>query len=284
MASKQEDFQNRILALLLTEQGVAADFEQREGRRRMDVVAEVEGLRIVLEAETGFHRKAQAIKDADARLRQRLATAVFAFCYPDGVTEDNLAESTLTWTLRVKPGEPAEEWSMGSVAQLAQAVQQAPRSLSGADVAAQLLSDGLDTVVQRLTTPVRQALARDLDLPATKLGGRGQSDGYFVAAKRGMLVVATAMLFHHRVQDYLPADRPGDFDGSWPPAGAVACAEQDAVINAYRDSRRWDRPLSRKKNRSRAGVAMVQAASSEWRSNAVRRFASASAARVRASA
>ena len=53
MASKQEDFQNRTLALLLTEQGVAADFEQREGRRRMDVVAEVEGLRIVLEAETG---------------------------------------------------------------------------------------------------------------------------------------------------------------------------------------------------------------------------------------
>ena len=67
MASKQEDFQNRKLALLLAEQGVAADYEQRAGRRRMDVVAEVEGLRVVLEAETGFHRKAQAIKDADSR-------------------------------------------------------------------------------------------------------------------------------------------------------------------------------------------------------------------------
>ena len=60
--NKQEDFQNRALAHLLTEQGVAADFEQRAGRRRMDVVADVEGLRVVLEAETGFHRKAQAIK------------------------------------------------------------------------------------------------------------------------------------------------------------------------------------------------------------------------------
>ena len=67
MASKQEDFQNRRLALLLREQGLDADFEQRAGKRRMDVVAEVEGLRVVLEAETGFHRKAQAIKDADAR-------------------------------------------------------------------------------------------------------------------------------------------------------------------------------------------------------------------------
>ncbi len=236
MASKQEDFQNRALALLLTELGIEADFEQRDGRKRMDVVAQVDGLRVVLEAETGFHRKAQAIKDADARLRQRLATVVFAVCYPDGVTEDNLAEATLTWTLRVKPGEPSGDWSTGGVAQLAQAVQQAPRSLSGADVAARLLSDGLDEVVQRLKTPVRRELAQALDLPATKPGSGQQSDGYFVAAKRGMLVAATAMLFHHRVQGYLPTERPGDYDGDWPPASATACAEQDAAINAYREA------------------------------------------------
>ena len=234
--NKQEDFQNRALALLLNEQGVAADFEQRGGRRRMDVVAEVDGLRVVLEAETGFHRKAQAIKDADARLRQKLATVVFAVCYPEGATEDNLAEATLTWTVRVKAGEPSDEWSTGSVGQLAQAVQQAPRSLSGADVAAQLLSDGLDAVVQRLKTPVRQALARALDLPATKPGGGEQSDGYFVAAKRGLLVVATAMLFHHRVQGHLPMQRPDGYDGDWPPASATGCAEQSSVINAFREA------------------------------------------------
>ena len=235
MNIKQEDFTNRALALLLQEQGVAADFEQRGGRKRMDVVAEVEGLRVVLEAETGFHRKAQAVKDADARLRQRLTTAVFAVCYPDGVTEANLPEATLTWTLRIKPGEPADEWSTGSVAQLAQAVQQAPRSLSGADVAGQLLSDGLDEVVHRLKTQVRQALAKALDLPATQPAS-GRSDGYSVAAKRGMLVVATAMLFHHRVQDHLPVECPAGFDGDWPPASATACAEQETAINAYREA------------------------------------------------
>ena len=234
--NKQEDFQNRALALLLARRGVAADFEQRAGRRRMDIVAEVEGLRIVLEAETGFHRKAQAIKDADARLRQRLATVVFAVCYPDGVTEDNLAEATLTWTVRVKAGAPSGEWSTGDVTQLAQAVQQAPRSLSGADVAAQLLSDGLDAVVQRLRTPVRQALAQALDLPATKPGDGEQSDGYFIAAKRGMLVVATAVLFHHRLQGHLPADHPDGYDGDWPPASATECAEQSAPINAFREA------------------------------------------------
>ena len=120
--------------------------------------------------------------------------------------------------------------------QLAQAVQQAPRSLSGADVAAQLLSDGLDAVVQRLKTPVRQALARALDLPATKPGGGEQSDGYFVAAKRGLLVVATAMLFHHRVQGHLPMQRPDGYDGDWPPASATGCAGQSSVINAFREA------------------------------------------------
>ena len=151
--SKQEDFQNRALAHLLCERGIEADYEKRRGRRRIDVVAEVEGLSVVLEAETGFHRKAQAIKDADARLRQKLATVAFAVCYPVGVTEDNLAEATLTWTVRVKPGEPSGEWSTGGVAQLVQAVLQAPRSLSGADEAAAKLSEGLDEVVQRLNRP-----------------------------------------------------------------------------------------------------------------------------------
>ena len=234
--NKQEDFKNRVLAHLLTDRGIPADFEQRAGRKRMDVVADVEGLRVVLEAETGFHRRAQAIKDADARLRQRLATVVFAVCYPDDVTEDNLAEATLTWTVRVKAGEPAGEWSTGGITQLAQAVLQAPRSLSGADIAAQMLSDGLDVVVQGMKTPVRRALARALDLPATKPGGGQQSDGYFVAAKRGMLVVATAMLFHHRVQGHLPAEPPNGYEGDWPPASATSCAEQDSVINAFREA------------------------------------------------
>ena len=234
--NKQEEFQNRALAKLLSERGVAADYEQRGARKKMDVVAEVDGLRIVLEAETGFHRKAQAIKDADARLRQKLATVVIAVCYPTGVTEDNLEDAELTWTVRLKPGEPAGEWSTGGLNQLAQAVLQSPRSLSGADLAAQWLSDGLDVVVQRMKTPVRRALAQALDLPATKPQGGQHSDGYFVAAKRGMLVVATAMLFHHRVQQHLPEERPDDYGGEWPPAGATVCAEQDAVIDAFREA------------------------------------------------
>ena len=239
MSSKKEDFQNRALALLLRQQGLEADFERRAGRKRMDIVAQVSGLRVVLEAETGFSRKAQAIKDADARLRQGLTVAVFAVCYPDGVTEDNLATSLLTWTLRTKPGEPNDPWTTGTVPMLARAIQQAPNSLSGADVAAQKLSDGLDAAVEQLTRFDHRNLAQALDLPANRPGSgedKSVDTGYRVAAKRGLLVVATAMLFHHRLQGHLPFSRPVQYEGEWPPASPGTCADQDAVISAFQEA------------------------------------------------
>ena len=185
----------------------------------MDIVANVDGLRVVLEAEKGFNRRAQAVKDADARLRQGLTVAVFALCYPQGATEDNLRGATLTWTLRVKLGDPAEQWATGDVAMLARAVQQAPDSLSGADKAAQKLSDVLNAVVSQLSASDCRSLAKALDLPVNKpgTGQEGNSGaGYRVAAKRGLLVVATAMLFHHRLQGHLPVHCGLlEYEGEW---------------------------------------------------------------------
>ena len=232
----QETFLNRQLAHILRSYGVKADFEQRQGSKQLDVVTEVDGLRVVLEAEKGFHKKAQAIKDADARLRQQLASISFAVCYPRDATETNLRDVDVTWNLRIKAGEPPADWSVGRVEQLSQAVQQAPGSLSGTERAARMLSDSLNTAVLRLKRPVRQALAQAMDLPATKCGKGERGDRHFVAAKRGLLVVATAMLFHHKVQDHLPVLPPNSFDGAWPPASARLCTEQESVIDAYREA------------------------------------------------
>ena len=234
--SDLETFLNRQLAKLLTHYGVPSKHEQRRGRKQIDVVADVEGLRVTLEAEVGFHKRPLAINDADARLHQRLASVVFAVCYTEGTTEDTLATTPVTWTVRTKPGELRADWAVGSVVQLAHAVQQAPNSLSGADIAARELSDGLDRAVQLLNTPVRRDLAKALDLPATKPGGKENTDGFFVAAKRGMLVVATAMLFHHRVQHHLPQETPEGFTGPWPPANPTVCAEAPSVIAAFREA------------------------------------------------
>ena len=230
MATKHdlENLLNGELAQLLTDAGVPAQAEVKQGNRRLDVLADVDGLRVVLEAETGFDKQAQAIKDADARFKQGLTTLAFAVCYPSGATVGSLASSDLQWLLRTTEtvGQPAPggDWSGGSVQQLAEAARQAPNSVADADKAAQMLSDGLDTAVQGLSTPVRRSLAKRLDLPRGKK--TASDDGYFTAAKRGMLVVAMAMLFHHRVHEHLPPKRPDNYQGDWLPLSAAECAAE----------------------------------------------------------
>ena len=222
-----ENLLNGELADLLSDAGIPAQAEVKQGKRRLDVLADVDGLRVVLEAETGFDKQAQAIKDADARFKQGLTTLAFAVCYPSGATVGSLADAELRWLLRTaesvgKPA-PGGDWSGGSVQQLAEAVRQAPNSVADADKAAQMLSDGLDAAVQGLSTPVREALAQRLDLPRGK--ATAQDDGYFTAAKRGMLVVAMAMLFHHRVHAHL-GEQPSGHQGAWPPLSAAECAAE----------------------------------------------------------
>ena len=230
----QEELLNNELAKLLTDRDVPSKAERRERRKRMDVVADVDGLRVVIEAETGFRRKSQAIKDADARLKQGLTTIVFALCYPDGLAQEDVADALLTWTVRVKSGAPAESWSTGSVGELAQAVRQAPNSLSGADKAAQRLSDGLDAAVQRLSTPARRRLAAALDLPRSKRSAKDRGDGYFTAAKRGMLVVATANALPSSCAPPPTERSPGWFRRSLATREALDCD----TLQAHREARR----------------------------------------------
>ena len=235
-----EPLLNNELARLLRDAGIPAEVEQSAVKKRMDVVATIDRTRVVLEAETGFGKRRQAIRDADARLKQELTNLVFAVCYPDGATVDVLADATMTWTLRTRAEGSKEaregddpEWREGGMRALADAVRQAPGHVSDADKAAQQLSEALDKAVQRLGRETRMALARKLDLPRTKESRREYDDGYFTAAKRGLLVVATAMLFHHRLHERLTEAPPG-WNRAWPPDSLATCAEADAVIQAHR--------------------------------------------------
>ena len=59
--------------------------------------------------------------------------------------------------------------------------------------------------------------------------------GYRVAAKRGLLVVTTAMLFHNRLQDP-PVLRPTGYAGNWPPESMSVCAGKAATVRAFQDA------------------------------------------------
>ena len=83
MTIKQEDFTNRAVAKVPQQQCLSADYEQRGGRKKMDVVFQDQSLRVVVEAETSLQRRGQPVENADARLSQHLTTAAFAVCYTD---------------------------------------------------------------------------------------------------------------------------------------------------------------------------------------------------------
>ena len=232
----KEEILNGELARLLAELGIEANAEQQRGTRRIDVVAEIDGLEIAVECETGFAKRAEAVKDADARFRQHLATLAFAVCYPVDATVDNLGSADLKWVLRTREAAQSETvpdldaWASGGIARFVDALRRAPGSVSDADKAAQILSDCLDSCVQGLTETQRRRLATRLDLPRDSSPRVG---GYFTAAKRGLLLLAMAMLFQHRVEEYLPADTPDGWEeqmhGPWPPNTAVACGEDPST-------------------------------------------------------
>ena len=98
-------------------------------------------------------------------------------------------------------------------------------------------------------------------------GEKGNTgSGYLVAAKRGLLVVATAMLFHHRLQGHLPELQPAEYDGEWPPASPAVCAEQSAAVGAFQEAWRGIlavdyRPVFLTR---RAALGAISAQSRQW--------------------
>ena len=245
----REDTLNVELARLLREQErLDARAEAGAGGKWLDVDVNVDGLQVAIEAKLDFKKRLQARRAADSRLKSLRNVAV-ALCYPTGATEASLPSDTLTWQVRTRHS-AGDNWETGNVAQLAVALRAAPASIEDVDKVAQILSDGLDAAVQRLSTPTRQALAQTFGLRAENTKDKKllpvrmrRTDGYFVPAKRGMLVIATAMLFHHRVLAHLDDEPPTAWEDDWPPANPAQCAAQIAgTVSRFR--RAWEAILA----------------------------------------
>ena len=119
--------------------------------------------------------------------------------------------------------------------------------LGNPDHVAASLSASLDAAVSRLSETQKRLLAQRLDLPPSK--GRGAR--WDKAAKRSLLVVATAVMFHARLDEHLNARPnalaplrdnrtapPAPFSGDWPPGMARDCADSPYPVSAFLDA--WD--------------------------------------------
>ena len=233
----------------LRERGLDAKPEViQPGNRRIDVEVKIGPARIAVEAEHGQNsaKRREAIGDADARLEQGLADCAVAVCYPDGSTRESLPGAELLWTLRDGSSGGEATWTSGSLDQLTAVVRLAPAQLGNPDFAAASLSNSLDAAVRRLDDSQKENLARALDLPKQDmLNNKKVREPWNAPAKRALLVVATAAMFHSRLDVHLSgmrpeydrrADPPEPFTGDWPPMKAQYCANGSNPIGGFADA------------------------------------------------
>ena len=217
------------------------------GNRRIDVEVRVGPARIAVEAEhgQGSAKRREAIGDADARLQQGLADCAVAVCYPDDTTSESLPTAELLWTIRDGDGGEAA-WTSGNLDQLTSVIRLAPAQLGNPDFAAAALSNSLDAAVRRLDDGQMENLAQALDLPKQdKLNNKKVREPWNAPAKRALLVVATAVMFHSRLDVHLGKmcpdndnrlNPPQPFTGDWPPMKAQYCANGSNPIGNFADA------------------------------------------------
>ena len=229
---------NVWLAELLSQRGLNAKQEHAAGGRRIDVLISVGSARIALEAEQGQSnaKRNEAVRDADARLTQNLADCAIAVCYPDGIArKEQMRSCRVLWAIRspdkLQAGD-APTWSEADAEELPRVIRLAPMQLGNPDHVAAALSDSLDVAVSYLNKTQRRFLAQRMDLPPYRTGPARWDR----AAKRALLVVATAVMFHSRLDNHLEAMRPSDAE--WPPKMAHLCADSDDPTSDF--SRAWN--------------------------------------------
>lgn len=255
-ANEYEVTLNVWMAGLLRKRGLDAREERKQGGgRRIDVEIRIGPVKIALEAEQGQtpNKKADAIKDADKRLRQRLADCAIALCYVEGVTESELPDSRMLWTIRTPTTDRQianAKWEEANLDELVSIIRLAPAQLGNPDHTAAALSVSLDSSVYRLSENQKKEIASALDLPPSKkpkrLGALKPSYWNY-AAKRALLVIATAVMFQSRLDEHRDELKPemdnrnsppNPFDGDWPPARAYDCARSDDPIGAFNEA--WE--------------------------------------------
>ena len=253
---EHEQTLNVYMAKLLSSGGLAAKPEVARsipdgGRARVDIEVRIGPACIAIEAEQGqsTEKRRSAIADADKRIDQGLADCALAVCYPESSNEPNLPAAEFLWCVRDEPGsEP--QWRSGNLERLISVIRLMPAQLGNPDFAAAALSASLDAAVERLNVRQKRSLAVRMNLPPGKKRNSKGVD-WNKPAKRALLVIATAVMFHARLDPHMESVKPAldarydertPFKGDWPPPSVTACVDSSDPIQAFEDA--WDQILA----------------------------------------
>lgn len=157
---------------------------------------------------------------------------MIAVNYPGGLQASSFAADTSIF--------PTPVTALAGVIRRSRPIGRDPDSI------AKNLDDVLSTATERLSPSQREDLAAALDVDLSK----ARTKTVRAAAKRALLVVTAAAMFHARLDDgNLPALRPGidarngqPYEGDWPPRKMQQCVASADVVGALDEA--WDMILA----------------------------------------
>lgn len=255
-----EDNVTHRLRDLLRSKGLDVDTQVKMGQGRADLVVDHEQGKIAVECELdGPGKKRQAVKDAVKRLTPvRHVDTAFAVVYPPKCSEKSLHDGTALavsivddYVARPRrehlaldaggPGTPADantraRWTTCTVAELADRIRNAHKDMGDPDTIVGRLRDAVDAAAGRLSQSECEAMGRSLGLGPRK-------DDWRPAARRALLIVASASMFHARLDPHLETMRPEidsrtgtRFKGAWNPEGLNACYRSEDTPSRLSDA------------------------------------------------
>ena len=261
MSGEYEPNLNAELCDLLAEHGLQVSKEKKLGRnKRADIFVRHDRHTVIIECKIFGHGKQdEAVHQAAGRLEPvPLADAAIAVMYPKGCTagtinadtqisyaivgkahaRSQILQGTLDGSQQEVPHRRAggPKWERGPVRDLIAATKKVAKDLGDPDSLVRELDDALVCAVDGLTDGQRKRLADTMNLPS--LNGDWRP-----AAKRSLLILASAAMFHGRLDDHLPDMKPSvdartgkPFTGAWPPATLAECEQAPRAVSLLRES------------------------------------------------
>ena len=252
-SSVYEPLLNGQLAKLLVHENLNASVEESVGNGRI-VKVRFDHHTVAIECRNfGFGKYISAIRDAIKRIdtiddegfaRFPDAHVAVALVYPSDVESSELNLDSKIEYVIIHPTDIIEkseiqllkdlQWSSASIKSLVQIIRRLNDDLGNPDYLARKLNTVLNNATSKLSLFQRQNIARALNLPADS-----QDQCLFAAAKRGLLVIASAAMFHARLGPYLNVlERkiellPDDLqDKPWPPQRLEDLSRDSNIIGS----------------------------------------------------
>lgn len=255
MPRAEETTLNGQLGLLLDRAGLDARPEQRSLSGRPDVQVVFATYRVAIECKhPGKQNEAKVVEQTFSRLIpqadriQADADVGVSVVYPEGLMLRDLNEHTVLKCAVLFPPNTRSvskkwmlnqaQWQNMPVEELARMLPSLREDIGEPDAMARTLNLTLEAAVERLPDSARRDIAHALHLKKPR-------EGWKAPSKRGLLVLASAAMFHARLDGYLgdmrptTDDRTGEpFAGDWPPSKLQHCIHAPNTPEALRKA--WE--------------------------------------------